>query len=870
MFMKNKKVLIVFSLLFILILSLGAISASEDLDNKVGDMDSSVDENFGVVADVDNEINDNEEITVTNVEENDDALSEDEPSIITLNGGTFGDIENAINESKNGDTIQLNGTFENTGNTIYLSNQVNIVGLGEAVLDGKNLSVDIRLYAPVLIKGLKFINSNNGYFFAQEGFCVENCNFDDVNMSFNMGKNSSIVNCSFNGGISQNYSATFYSHNSALFSIADCNFSSKYVVSIDGANEIVNSNFSNNNALYVSHANEIVNCSFWKNTCNSYVALMCGAEMFKGCNFERNHISGYESYLCGGKVFDTCSFVNNTGNNSTYGLICEACEILNSNFESNHLDAEMLIHCADNVSIIESTFADHNFDSRGFPIRLFDKTHEILNSSFVKCRLSCSNDTSVRNCNFGEDVSIEFNRGNVENCSFINIASADAYDSNCLFNNCSFINNSYGAIYANCRFANSLFENNTRDGSANVFGVSSGEAGGAIAGKPTAVNCIFKNNHALLYGGAIWGSHTVINCTFINNSAKYGGALSGSLKVENSTFINNSANVGAAIVIGTKNVTFKNCTFDKNVGTDVKGDIVRMGSVFSLYPNIKTTYNSSAKFSIKFIYNYDPNDYNDDGTPLNSGQISFSVGNIKRTVNIVNGAATFSLNGLNPGTYDVVWTRSDSVEYFDYPTYFEGSSGYLSIKINKGTPKFVVSSITTVYNGGKYLVATLKDSRNNILKNAKVTIKFNGKTYSRSTDSKGQVKLTTNGLAPKTYTAAFAYANNAYYNKASKSVKVVVKKATPKLTAKAKTFKVGVKVKKYSVTLKDNKNKVMKNTKITLKVNGKSFAVKTNSKGVATFKITNLKKKGSFKATITYAGNKLYNKVSKTAKIIVK
>ena len=44
--------------------------------------------------------------------------------------------------------------------------------------------------------------------------------------------------------------------------------------------------------------------------------------------------------------------------------------------------------------------------------------------------------------NFGEDVSIDFNRGNVENCSFINIAAAYAFDSNCLFNTCSFINNS--------------------------------------------------------------------------------------------------------------------------------------------------------------------------------------------------------------------------------------------------------------------------------------------------------------------------------------------------------------------------------------------------------------------------------------------
>ena len=125
-------------------------------------------------------------------------------------------------------------------------------------------------------------------------------------------------------------------------------------------------------------------------------------------------------------------------------------------------------------------------------------------------------------------------------------------------------------------------------------------------------------------------------------------------------------------------------------------------------------------------------------------------------------------------------------------------------------------------------------------------------------------------MVPKTYTATITFAGNSNYAKSTKSVKVTVKKATPKLTAKAKTFKVKVKTKKYTVTLKNNKGKVMKSTKVTLKVNGKTFTAKTNKKGVATFKITNLKKKGTFKATIKYAGSKYYNKLTKTVKITVK
>lgn len=60
------------------------------------------------------------------------------------------------------------------------------------------------------------------------------------------------------------------------------------------------------------------------------------------------------------------------------------------------------------------------------------------------------------------------------------------------------------------------------------------------------------------------------------------------------------------------------------------------------------------------------------------------------------------------------------------------------------------------------------------------------------------------------------------------------------------------------------------NTKVTLKVKGKTYIGKTNSKGKATFKITKLTKKGKFTATIKYAGSKYYKSKSVTAKITVR
>ena len=153
--------------------------------------------------------------------------------------------------------------------------------------------------------------------------------------------------------------------------------------------------------------------------------------------------------------------------------------------------------------------------------------------------------------------------------------------------------------------------------------------------------------------------------------------------------------------------------------------------------------------------------------------------------------------------------------------------------------------MSATYNINKELVITLKDSKDNPLTGASVTVDLNGaKTY--TTDSNGQVKVSTKGLAPKAYTAKITFNGNTNYAESSKDVKVTVKKATPKLTAKKKTFKSSVKTKKY-----------------------KTYKATTNSKGKATFKIKKLNKKGTYKATVTYKENKYYNKASKKAKIKV-
>ena len=192
-----------------------------------------------------------------------------------------------------------------------------------------------------------------------------------------------------------------------------------------------------------------------------------------------------------------------------------------------------------------------------------------------------------------------------------------------------------------------------------------------------------------------------------------------------------------------------------------------------------------------------------------------------------------------------------------------------NITVNKIKTVLSANAVATVYNVNKYLVITLKDVYGNPLNGVGISVDLNGaKKY--TTDANGQVKVSTKGLTPKTYTAKVTFNGDTNYEKSAKNVKVSVKKAASKIAAAKKTFKAKTKVKKYAAVLKDSTGKAIKNAKLTLKVKGKTYAAKTNSKGKAVFKITKLNKKGTYKAVIKFNGDKYYAKSGKNTKITVK
>ena len=494
--------------------------------------------------------------------------------------------------------------------------------------------------------------------------------------------------------------------------------------------------------------------------------------------------------------------------------------------------------------------------------------------------------------------------GTLSNCSFVNCSSSpsvDFYDvgggavcwygANGTLSNCSFVN-CYTNVYGNYMFGSVV----------RWYG-----ANGTLS-NCSFVNCFSSITEGLAYGGAVccYGVNSVLSgCSFVNCSANYGGAvcwyaLKGS--VVNCSFVNCSSSEGGAVYWNDDNDVLSGCSFVNCSSSE--GGAVYWGGKNGILSNCSFV-NCSNHDNYMYAHNVGGAVYWGGKNGILSNCSFVNCSNPVHEYDIYGGAVYWvGDNGVLSGCSFVncsaehggaiCWISDDGIlfncSFVDCYSYIDESFSYggvISIHESvifsvykctfnssvynctfKGLSTGITASkVTATYAVSKKLTVTLKDKNGNKLKNKYVTVKVGTISKKLRTNSNGQVSVDVSGLVPKTYTATIKFAEDSYYEASSKKVTVVVKKANPKITAKSKTFKRTVKTKNLSITLKNNKNEVMKNTKVTIKVNGITYSATTNAKGVATFKITKLTKKGSFKSIITYAGSKYYNKVTKTVTI---
>ena len=272
----------------------------------------------------------------------------------------------------------------------------------------------------------------------------------------------------------------------------------------------------------------------------------------------------------------------------------------------------------------------------------------------------------------------------------------------------------------------------------------------------------------------------------------------------------------------------------------------------------KTTFGSGDRKTFDFsniTFDFGNGTKIDLGSLLNGTTISLGNGTSFNISSLLNSNMTFG-NGTSFNISQIMNMTGNGTGSFNISSILD----MLNIGGTKIT--FNATDIEQVYSGATTFKVTVLENDNPVAQKD-VIFTIDNKDYVGRTDQNGTATFKIN-LKAGSY-----YIYTEYNNVIGKN-KIVIKKASSKITAKARTFKAKTKVKKYTIVLKNNKGKAIKNAKVTLKIKGKTYTAKTSSAGKAIFKITKFTKKGKHTATIKFAGNGYYKASSVSKKITIK
>ena len=363
----------------------------------------------------------------------------------SVTGGTFSDIQNAIDKATDGDTIKLSGKFTSKGDdTLLLKKKLTITSSSQATLDGKNNGVILRIFkgaANSQLSNLKFINGysdskGGAILITAQNVTFNKCVFENNSAELSSGaihtqynavsaQGMRIKNCNFTGnhaGIAAGALGIF-AHD---FLIENCVFNSNYV---KGDGECYGGAVQLGLDTEPSYGN-VKNCLFVNNKAISSVGLgHAGA----GC--VRNGSSYYNCVFIGNTAdwgsaltyhasgnLDNCTLINNTA--TKYGgavaimlnyLDYMDLNITNSVFKGNKAPLGGAVKLDGlNIKIENSLFEDNYASEYGGAVNINATNVKVINSEFNRnianidggALFITGKDTVVRNSKFTSNEAI--------------------------------------------------------------------------------------------------------------------------------------------------------------------------------------------------------------------------------------------------------------------------------------------------------------------------------------------------------------------------------------------------------------------------------------------------------------------------------
>ena len=164
----------------------------------------------------------------------------------------------------------------------------------------------------------------------------------------------------------------------------------------------------------------------------------------------------------------------------------------------------------------------------------------------------------------------------------------------------------------------------------------------------------------------------------------------------------------------------------------------------------------------------------------------------------------------------------------DESTHYQVSDENTTLTDGEDQYSLTGNDVNMYYKGGSSYNVILRNGTVPI-EGAKITLKLNGASYERTTDSAGKASLLLD-LKPNTYTIKAIFGNLTTTN----TIKVL---PVIKASDVTKTYKGS---KKFTATFLDSKGKPLKNTDVKFKIKGVTYKAKTDKNGVASIAI-NLK-----------------------------
>ena len=250
------------------------------------------------------------------------------------------------------------------------------------------------------------------------------------------------------------------------------------------------------------------------------------------------------------------------------------------------------------------------------------------------------------------------------------------------------------------------------------------------------------------------------------------------------------------------------------------------------------------------------------GNAVKGIKVGFDIDGVKYVLTDANGQAKYSTTGLAKKVYDV------GIMAYSNGIYRDSNVQNVTVDLTRISTSLTAYDVTTIYKGGKSLVATLKDNSGKAISGARVTIRIGDVTKILTTDNDGQVSLPLDGFVPDTYTATISFNGDDVYDSSSASAKVTISKAQGKVYLRNALYFV-LQTKMVQLTLWDSNGKPIagKTVHITLDEWGWRYSGVTDNDGNAYIRVG--VGFGSHSVTVSFDGDDCYTANEKTGRVRV-